>query len=96
MVAAIETGSGVSPEVVGKPQPMLLQEAMSLLGSQPQETVMIGDGLDTDIQAGKAAGTYTLLVLSGKDSRESLLQASIRPDYVYENLAMLVKEIDRQ
>jgi HAD superfamily hydrolase (TIGR01457 family) len=93
MVAAIEAGSGVSPEVVGKPQPMLLQEAMSLLGSQPEETVMIGDGLDTDIQAGKAAGTYTLLVLSGKDSRESLQQASIRPDYVYEDLAALIKEI---
>ena len=96
MVAAIEAGSGVAPEVIGKPQPMLLQEAMSLLGSQPQETVMIGDGLDTDILAGKAAGTHTLLVLSGKDSRESLQKPSFRPDYVYENLAELIKEIDRQ
>lgn len=96
MVAAIEAGSGVAPEVVGKPQPMLLQEAMSLLGSQPQETVMIGDGLDTDIQAGKAAGTHTLLVLSGKDSRESLQKSSIKPDYVHESLAAVIKEIDRQ
>jgi HAD superfamily hydrolase (TIGR01457 family) len=93
MAAAIEAGSGVTPEVVGKPQPMLLQEAMSLLGSQPEETVMIGDGLETDILAGKAAGTHTLLVLSGKDSRESLQKTSIKPDYVYENLAAVMQEI---
>jgi HAD superfamily hydrolase (TIGR01457 family) len=93
MAAAIEAGSGVTPEVVGKPQPMLLQEAMSLLGSRPEETVMIGDGLETDILAGKAAGTHTLLVLSGKDSRESLQKTSIKPDYVYENLAAVMQEI---
>ncbi len=94
IVAAIEASSGVIPEVVGKPQPTLLQEAMRLLGSQPQETVMVGDGLETDILAGKATGTYTLLVLSGKASRESLEKTSIKSDYVYENLAMLIKEIE--
>ena len=94
MAAAIEAGSGVTPEVVGKPQPMLLQEAMRLLGSRQEETVMIGDGLDTDILAGKAAGTHTLLVLSGKDSRESLQKAHIKPDYVYENLAAVMQEIE--
>lgn len=94
IVAAIEASSGVIPEVVGKPQPTLLQEAMRLLGSQPQETVMVGDGLETDILAGKATGTYTLLVLSGKASRESLEKTSIKLDYVYENLAMLIKEIE--
>jgi HAD superfamily hydrolase (TIGR01457 family) len=98
MVAAIEAGSGITPEVVGKPQPMLLQEAMHLLGSRPEETVMIGDGLEIDILAGKAAGTHTLLVLSGKDSRESLKKTGITPDYVYENLEAVIKqiEIDRQ
>ncbi len=94
MAAAIEAGSGVTPEVVGKPQPMLLQESMRLLGSRPEETVMIGDGLDTDILAGKAAGTHTLLVLSGKDSRESLKKASITSDYVYNSLADVVQEIE--
>mgnify|MGYP001214896870 CR=1 FL=1 len=95
MTAAIEAGSGITPEVVGKPQPMLLQEAMRLLGSRPEETVMIGDGLDTDILAGKAAGTHTLLVLSGKDSRESLEKTSITPDYVYTSLAAVVQEQER-
>lgn len=91
MVAAIEAGSGVTPEIVGKPQPMLLQEAMSLLGSRLEETVMIGDGLETDILAGKAAGTHTLLVLSGKDSRESLKRIGIVPDFVYTSLATVMQ-----
>jgi HAD superfamily hydrolase (TIGR01457 family) len=92
MAAAIEAGSGVTPEVIGKPQPGLLQEAMRLLGSKPDETVMIGDTLPVDIVAGKAAGTRTLLVLSGNDSRVSLARSTIQPDYVYENLAAVLAD----
>ncbi|GCE10143.1 HAD-IIA family hydrolase [Tengunoibacter tsumagoiensis] len=93
MVAAIEAASGISPEVIGKPQPGLLWEALRLLGSQAQETVMVGDGLDTDIQAGTAAGTRTLLVFSGKDRPEDLARSTIKPDYVYQNLATMMAEI---
>ena len=96
MVAAIEAGSGIKPEIVGKPQPMLLLEAMRQLESQPDETVMIGDGLDTDILAGKAAGTHTLLVLSGKDTRDDLAKSTIKPEYVYENLAAVMAEIQHK
>src|SRR5437762_2307264 len=52
MVAAIEAGCAVKPEVIGKPEPALLQEAMRTLKSQPDQTVMIGDGLDVDIRGG--------------------------------------------
>lgn len=93
MVAAIEAASSTAPEVIGKPQPALLQEAMHLLKSQPHETLMIGDGLDTDIAGGKAAHTYTLLVLSGKDSRESLTNSPFKPDFVYENLAAMMADM---
>jgi HAD superfamily hydrolase (TIGR01457 family) len=95
MVAAIEAGSGTAPEVVGKPEPTLLQEAMQLLHSQPEETVMIGDGLDVDIQGGKAAGTHTLLVLSGKDGREDVAKSSIKPDHIYKDVAAIVAELTK-
>lgn len=93
LAAAIEVASGVTPEVVGKPEPMLLQEAMHLLDSQPDETVMIGDGLQVDILAGQNAGTHTLLLLSGSSSKEDLDKSSLKPDHVYENLADLMKEL---
>ncbi|HLX56623.1 MAG TPA: HAD-IIA family hydrolase [Ktedonobacteraceae bacterium] len=91
LAAAIEASSGVSPEVVGKPEPMLLYEAMHLLDSQPDETVMIGDGLNVDILAGKNAGTHTLLVLSGSTSRADLAASSIQPDHVFDDLAAVMK-----
>ncbi len=93
LAAAIETASGVTPEVVGKPEPMLLQEAMHMLNSKPGETVMIGDGLQVDILAGHNAGTHTLLVLSGSSSRADLEKSSTKPDHVYEDLADLMKEL---
>jgi 5'-nucleotidase len=93
MAAAIEAGSGISPEVVGKPQPMLLQEAMRMLESQPGETVMIGDGLGVDILAGKNAGTHTLLVLSGSSSRADLAASAVQPDHVYDDIAALVEAL---
>ncbi len=95
MVAAIEAGCGVTPEVVGKPEPTLLQEAMHTLDSQPAETVMIGDGLAVDIQGGKAAGTHTLLVLSGKDSLEDVAKSSIKPDYIFQDIAAVVVELTK-
>ncbi len=96
LAAAIEVASGVTPEVVGKPEPMLLKEAMHMLDSQPSETVMIGDGLQVDILAGQNAGTRTLLVLSGSSSREDLEKSTIKPDHVYENLADLMKELTQE
>ena len=93
MAAAIEAGCGVTPEVVGKPEPLLLQEAMRIFGSNPSETVMIGDSLTVDIQGGKAAGTHTLLVLSGNTSLEDVAHSSIKPDYIYQDVAALLADL---
>lgn len=93
MAAAIAWGSGVQPEVVGKPEPTLLLEAMRALGSQPQETIMIGDGLAIDIQGGKAAGAHTLLVLSGSNSRQDAEQSPIKPDYIYQDVGALLQDL---
>jgi len=93
LAAAIEVASGVRPEVVGKPEPMLLQEAMHMLSSQPDETVMIGDGLQVDILAGQNAGTHTLLVLSGSTSKAEQEKSSIKPDHIYDDLADLMREL---
>jgi HAD superfamily hydrolase (TIGR01457 family) len=93
LAAAIEGASGVNPEVVGKPEPMLLLEAMELLQSEPADTVMIGDGLDVDILAGQNAGTHTLFVLSGRNSREDVEQSSIKPEYIYTDLSDVLKDL---
>jgi HAD superfamily hydrolase (TIGR01457 family) len=93
MVAAIEASGGVTPLVIGKPQPTLLQEAMNLLGSTPDETVMIGDGLDSDIAGGVAADTHTIFVLSGRDTRSDLAKARAQPDYIYDDIAAVLADL---
>lgn len=65
IVAGIRTCSGVEPFVVGKPNPYLLQLAMKEARVSPEETLAIGDRLDTDIESGRRAGCRTHLVLTG-------------------------------
>lgn len=62
IVAAVATTTGVEPLVIGKPNPGLLEAAMSRVGAKPQTTAMVGDQLESDIRAGQAAGTMTILV----------------------------------
>lgn len=93
LAAALECASGASPEVVGKPEPMLLLEALQFLDSQPEETVMVGDGLAIDILAGQRAGTHTLLVLSGSSSLADVEQSQFRPDHIYADLAAVMEDL---
>jgi 4-nitrophenyl phosphatase len=65
VVAAIETASGVRPEVLGKPEPLLLRSIRADAGVSPSETLVVGDRLDTDIAAGQADGCRTWLVTGG-------------------------------
>jgi ribonucleotide monophosphatase NagD (HAD superfamily) len=52
---------------------------------------MIGDSLDVDILGGKAAGTHTLLVLTGRSSRADIDRLHIVPDHVYQDLTALLQ-----
>lgn len=65
LVASVVTATGREPEVVGKPEPFLVQHIMAELGVAPSEVLVVGDRIDTDIEAGRRAGTKTFLVLTG-------------------------------
>jgi 4-nitrophenyl phosphatase len=91
-LAAIEAASGTSPLIAGKPFPTLFEAARARLDAQPQETLVIGDRLDTDILGGQRAGMRTALVLSGVSRREELEEWHPRPDLVAETLADLIRQ----
>jgi ribonucleotide monophosphatase NagD (HAD superfamily) len=55
---------------VGKPNPLMMREALRAIDAHTDSTVMIGDRMDTDIVAGIEAGLQTVLVLSGITSRD--------------------------
>jgi NagD protein len=87
LLAAIEAASGKKPYVVGKPNSLMMMMAAKKLGVHPEDTVMIGDRMDTDIVGGLEAGMKTCLVLSGVNKREDIDNFPYRPDYVFDSVA---------
>jgi len=82
LLAMIETASGVAPTVVGKPEPIIFQEALERLGADASNTAMIGDRLETDILGAQRAGLTSILVLSGVSIEADIDTSGIQPDYV--------------
>lgn len=94
IATALEYASGIHAQIIGKPAPGIVLQAMRLLGATPEETLMIGDGLDLDVVAGHAAGVTTALVLTGLTTAEQAQAASgdRRPDLVFPDLCALLAE----
>ncbi len=90
ILAALERATGKEALVVGKPNVYMMQAALSLVGEKADETLMIGDRLETDILGGWRAGLDTCLVLTGVASREDLEGYRPQPDLVVESLLELL------
>ncbi len=93
IVAAIEACTGTKCQVnVGKPDPIMLETVMGLIGLDAKECVMIGDRLYTEIRMAKAAGMPSAVVLTGETTEEDLAgQAEENlPDYTLERIDQLV------
>jgi NagD protein len=87
MAALIETATGVAPFFVGKPNPLMMRSALNYLGVHSEDTVMIGDRMDTDIVSGVNSGMDTILVLSGVTRREEVERFPYRPTFIAESIA---------
>jgi 4-nitrophenyl phosphatase len=83
---AISYSTGVVPLFIGKPQPYMLLAAVQELGVKPSEILMVGDNLETDIQAGVNSGVDTLLVLSGVTTKEMAMASKVPFTYMVESL----------
>ena len=88
MIAAIEAVTWKKVEVVvGKPSPLIIQTALEVIGLGPEDCILIGDRLETDIAMGKNSGIATGLVLSGVTDEKMLQASSIQPDFVFKSIA---------
>ncbi len=85
--------SGKRPVVVGKPQPYMAQLAMEKWGCGPDETVVIGDRIYTDIKSGLNAGCRTILVMSGETTYEILEKSADKPHLVMESAAEILERL---
>ena len=65
MVAALATATGVTPEVIGKPEPAMFRAILEETGIPAAETVVVGDNPASDIVGARRAGCAAILVLTG-------------------------------
>lgn len=92
MMRLVEASTGRKADVVvGKPNPGIVNALAQEWGLEPNEKVMVGDRLYTDIALGQTAGVKTVLVLSGETDSEDLENSEYQPDLVCENLADLIR-----
>lgn len=89
IAALIESATGKAPFFVGKPNPLMMRTALNYLGVHSEDTMMIGDRMDTDIVAGVESGMMTTLVLSGMTSRDEIDKYPFRPSQVLDSIADL-------
>ena len=69
MVGAIKGCTGVEPNLVGKPSPLMIDYIADKMNLNRDRICMVGDRLDTDILFGKNNGLKTCLVVSGSHLR---------------------------
>ncbi len=87
VAAMIEKATAVSPFFVGKPNPLMVRTALNYLGVHSEETIIVGDRMDTDIIGGVQNGMDSILVLTGVTKPEQIERYSYIPTYVYNSVA---------
>lgn len=93
LVAAVSVASGTKPVVIGKPEPWMVRFALEKLGTPAEQTLIVGDNLLTDIEAGHRSGLDSLLVLTGYSTREEAEKHPYPPTHIAEDLQDWLKRI---
>jgi 4-nitrophenyl phosphatase len=87
IVSVVTVATGVQPVFIGKPESIIMEQALEVLGTSKEETLMIGDNYHTDILAGINAGIDSLLVHTGVTMKEHLKDIEVQPTYALSSLA---------
>ena len=91
-ISVVTTATEVEPIYAGKPYPYMMELSLEILGTKKEETLVVGDRLETDIAAGQAVGCPTALVLSGVATKEQAAKWQPKIDVIIMDLAALLIE----
>ncbi len=86
LTALVTTSTGVQPIFIGKPEAVIVEQAIDYLGLKKEECVMVGDNYHTDILAGIHAGCDTLYVSTGVTPKGALQGFDSQPTYSLDSL----------
>nr|WP_249114941.1 TIGR01457 family HAD-type hydrolase [Bacillus pumilus] len=93
LTSVLTVTTTVKPTFIGKPESIIMEQAMRVLGTDLSETLMVGDNYDTDIMAGMNAGMDTLLVHTGVTTKELLQKYDKQPTYVIDSLSEWIERL---
>ena len=93
LVAAVENATGEKAKVIGKPNRFILDEAASRLKVAPENCIVVGDFLMTDILAAQNAQMVSVLILTGVSKREDIARAPCSPTWIVADYSELESEV---
>jgi len=95
-IAALEAVTGVKAISIGKPEPILYQQALEKLGTTADNTIAIGDRLNTDILGAVNAGMRSILVLTGISSQEDIKDVDYSPTWIMADITEMASTLVEQ
>jgi 4-nitrophenyl phosphatase len=90
-ISVVTTATGIEPVYAGKPFPFMMKLSLEKLETIKEETLVVGDRLETDIAAGQAVGCPTALVLSGVSTRKQAEVWKPKIDIIADDLSGLIE-----
>ncbi|MBP2099575.1 TIGR01457 family HAD-type hydrolase [Enterococcus rivorum] len=86
LISLVETATQVKPIFIGKPNAIIMDEAIKIMNLAKKDVLMVGDNYETDIQSGVQNGIDSLLVLSGFTPKTAVADLPVQPTYVLDSL----------
>lgn len=96
ILAFLQAASDVEPIIIGKPEAEMYRVALERLKTLPEETLIVGDRLETDILGAQSIGSRTAVVLSGVSDETKAREWRPAVDYIAPDLTDLVAQITRE
>jgi 4-nitrophenyl phosphatase len=90
LLALLEVATDQKPNVIGKPNAPMFESSMRILGTTVEQTLMVGDRLETDILGANQVGMPTAMMMTGVTSQEQLAASDIKPTGVFADLPALI------
>ncbi|WP_436861048.1 TIGR01457 family HAD-type hydrolase [Staphylococcus caeli] len=95
ITSVVSVSTGVQPVFIGKPEPIIMNKALDILGLERSEVAMVGDLYDTDIMSGINVDIDTIHVQTGVTTKEEIEQKSVPPTHTFKDLNEVIKELEQ-
>lgn len=86
LIQLLEAATRIKPVYIGKPNAIIMDKALDVLGVTREDAIMVGDNYLTDVMAGIQNDIATLLVTTGSTKTEEVKNLPIQPTHVLSTL----------